>query len=161
MRKAENPLLPFFGHAPAMFQMPEDPPSLSMPVSRVTGKKIEKVRAAANMEKLENEFARWLKKTPDAKAILKKAAKPITIFREQVHLMIRAYERTANDLTAVYQQAKQVEDQIPQIRKRAQLRNFLAEHFSKHLQMAEVTNMDLLDLSMQIMLEQKQKLEGS
>lgn len=158
MRKAENPLLPFFGHAPAMFHMPEDPPALSVPASRQTGVKIEKIRAAQTMDTLENEFARWLK-TRDAKSILKQAEKPLRIFREQLHLMIRAYTRVANDLTAVHQQAKQVEDQIPQIRKRAQLRNFLAENFSKHLQMAEVTNMDLLDLSMQIMLEQKQQLE--
>ena len=109
------------------------------------------------IEALEQQYVEWRKK-PTSGYRLSLTKEPCTIFREQLWLLIRAYSQCLNDLQACQQQVQTVENNLPQIRKRQELRNFLLDHFPLQVNRAETDNTDLLDLSMRIMIELKTEL---
>lgn len=151
MRQAENATAPFFGHHPQDFGIPDEPLRFDK-----DNRLIEPLHIADKMEQLENLYVRWMRR-PFSNWILRVAHEPIRIFREQVWILSRGYAQALNDLRAIQQQVQQVESNIPQIKKRAELRNFLAEHFSRELTAAEVRNLDLIDVCMSTMLELKER----
>jgi len=155
--KAESLLEPFFGHRPQDFGVPPEPLRLAKD-KKPLGYYAGGTPAEDQLEALENEYAEWLR-APLSKFRLNLGNPAVQIFREQLYLMTRAYSQCMNDLQACQQQSQQVENNLPQIRKRLQLRNFLLDHFPIEVNRAEVQNTDLTDLIMSITIQQKQEIE--
>lgn len=152
MRRVESHTDPFFGHHPQDFGILQEPPRLDK-----EGRQIELLNVADKMEAMERLYERWLQR-PGSRWRLRFASEPVRIFREQIHLLIRAYSQSINELNAAQQQVGQVQSNLPQIRKRQELRNFLLEQFPGSAEAAEFRNQDLIDVCMGIMLDQKQEL---
>jgi hypothetical protein len=166
MRKAENPLLPYFGRDPQDFGIPLDykPEGPNQSVAKTRGYEgeqplssdqvVDKLGAIENLYVVwRNAPVRWFRRL-----VLKLARRPLRLFREQLYLVCRAYAQAASDSQASEMQATAQAQNTKTVGDFRELRAFLYQHFVVDLERADVGNIPLLQLCKEIMFRQKQEI---